>query len=394
MSLKIIIFPLVVFCIMLAMHGAVFKSAMHFFSVTRPSHRLLAYAAMVLLSMSFISAFVLIHWHENPVTIAYYKFAAIWTGFIIHCLTAAAAAWLCLAVIRLAGSDISLKWLGALMLALALAESGYGIWAAFYPQIRQVNVSVKAVPEQWKNSSIVLLSDLHLGHMHKHGFLRRVIEMVNSQNPDLILITGDLVDGMGGDYEKNLMLLNDLKPGRGIFFVTGNHEHYVGLKKSLDLISKTPLKILDNELIEIDGLEILGVSYPGINSVSDIGNLRQTRKPGCIRIAMFHTPTEMGINYKNLKNQHVANYWMPDTNFRTNTELDIDLQLSGHSHHGQLFPLNFLTGFLYKGYDYGLNNTGAFWLYTTSGTGSWGPPMRTSGRAEIPVIRLVENKIK
>jgi hypothetical protein len=102
----------------------------------------------------------------------------------------------------------------------------------------------------------------------------------------------------------------------------------------------------------------------------------------------------MGINYKNLKNQHVANYWMPDTNFRTNTELDIDLQLSGHSHHGQLFPLNFLTGFLYKGYDYGLNNTGAFWLYTTSGTGSWGPPMRTSGRAEIPVIRLVENKIK
>lgn len=379
---------------MLTMHYAVFRSVMYFFHITRPVHRLLIYTAMVLLSVSFISAFVLLHWQENPLTIAYYRFAAVWTGFMIHCLSATAAAWLFIAAIRLAGSKAALGWVAGAMLALALAGSVYGIWAAFYPKIRHVTVPVTYLPEQWENNSIILLSDLHLGLMHQNGFASRVAEMVNSQDPDLILITGDLIDGMGGPYADNLKPLKDLKSRQGIFFVTGNHEHYAGLERSLSLISQIPLRILDNEFMEIAGLEIIGVSYPGINSVADIRNLPKSKKPGRIRIAMFHTPTEMGMNHEKVKNQHLANYWMPDTGFKTNQKLELDLQLSGHSHHGQLFPLNFLTRFLYRGYDYGLKKTDNFAIYTTSGTGSWGPPMRTAGRSEIVVIRLVQQSPK
>jgi predicted MPP superfamily phosphohydrolase len=281
------------------------------------------------------------------------------------------------------------------MLGLALVLSVYGLWAAFHPKVREVTVPVASLPENWKNSTIVLLSDIHLGHMHGRGFSRRVVETVNRLNPDLVLITGDLVDGMGGPYEDNLKPLNHLQAKHGIFFVTGNHEHYVGIEKSLSLIGKTPLHILDNEVTEITGLELVGVSYPGIASVADIRSLSRSRKPGRVRIVMFHTPTEMGTRASGARNHHLANYWMPDTGFAINQQIQADLQVSGHTHHGQLFPLQFLTRLLYRNHDSGLKKISpGFHLYTTAGTGSWGPPMRTAGRPEITLIRLAKTTLQ
>ncbi|MCF8025002.1 MAG: metallophosphoesterase [Desulfobacteraceae bacterium] len=390
MNLKILLFPAAAACLMLGMHYAVFKSFMHFFQISRPQVKILLYAAMVILSFSFITAFSLIHWRENFWTIGWYRFAATWTGFGIHCLAAVAAAWILLGAARSAGIGLSAKTVGAAAMGVALLVSIYGTWASFHPKIQRVEVEVKNLPQYWKNSTIVHLSDLHLGHIYKKGFAARVTESVNSLDPDLVLITGDLLDGMGGPYQKNIEPLYSLESKHGVFFVTGNHEHYVGIEKSLGIIEKTPFRLLDNEAVKINGMEIVGVNYPGIEALSNIDNFSADKDTGTIRIAMFHTPTEMGKNTGNMEEQHFANYWMPNTSYELNRKLAADLQISGHTHHGQLFPVNLLTRLLYKGHDYGLKKINGTYLYTSAGTGSWGPPMRTSGRPEIVAIRFVE----
>lgn len=392
MYIKFILFLAAAVGLMLGIHYAVFRSFVYFFGIVRPGPRIVLYAAMVVLGVSFFTAFSLIHWRENTWTIAYYKFAATWTGFVIHCLAAVAAGWLLLGAARLAGSAVSAKAVGAAVMAIAVAGTYYGMWAAFHPVVRQVTVAVKTLPGAWQNSTIVHLSDLHLGHVYKSGFASRVAEQVNRLAPDLVLVTGDLLDGMGGPHEENLEAFDGLRARHGVFFVTGNHEHYVGIDRALGMIRKSSMQVLDNRAVTIDGLEIVGVSYPGIDAVSDIDNFSPEKIPGTVRIALFHTPTEMGIRAGSMEERHFANYWMPATTFDMNRKLGADLQLSGHTHHGQVFPVNLLTRILYRGYDYGLEKAGGFYLYTTAGTGSWGPPMRTTGRPEIVTIRLVKQK--
>ncbi|MFP3980394.1 MAG: metallophosphoesterase [Desulfobacterales bacterium] len=390
MNLKLLFFPAVLICLMLGIHYAVFKSFMHFFQISRPQVKILLYTAVAVLSFTFLTAFIALLWRENPWTVAYYKFAAVWTGFIFHCLAAVAAAWLLLAAARVTGAPVSAKTIASAALAIAILGTGYGMWAAFHPVVRQVSVPVQNLPDSWKNTAIVHVSDLHLGLFHGKDFAARVVKQVNALNPELVLITGDLLDGMGGAYAENVAPLDNLRAPHGVFFVTGNHEHYVGIEKSLEIIGKTPLRILDNQAVQIDGLEILGVSYPGISDSAEIRHLPAQKKPGSVRIAMFHTPTEMAKNAGGMQQQHNANYWRPDTAYDLNQKLDIDLQLSGHTHHGQVFPVNLLTRMLYRGRDYGLSKINGLYLYTSCGAGSWGPPMRTTGRPEIAVIRLVE----
>jgi hypothetical protein len=150
----------------------------------------------------------------------------------------------------------------------------------------------------------------------------------------------------------------------------------------------TGLTMLNNEMVHIDGLDIVGVGYPGVQGLDEIKNLPLSSRPRSPRILLFHTPTNLQIKSDVRSGGHFSTYWMPDTSFKFNKALNIDLQLSGHTHHGQIFPFNFLTGWLFNGYDYGLRRDGEFQLYTSAGTGSWGPPMRTAGRPEIALIQL------
>ena len=391
MPSKLIIFLLIILGLVFSMHFAFFRSIVHFFSVSRPAAKTIIYFFMVFLGFSFISAFFMLHWQANVWTIWSYRLTAVWMGFLIHFLTATAVIWVVIGIFKLTGISGSRQAVAVIFLSLSALYSAYSLWCTFHPCVREIPIKLKNLSPNWEKSRLIQLSDVHLGYIHGKEFAKRIVTQVNRLDPDLIFITGDLIDGVNGNYDEFIEPLNRLRARHGIFFITGNHEYYVGIEKTLEIIRKTQFRILDNEMVDIDGLEIVGVSYPGIRGLDEIAGLPQntpqndTGDPA--RILLFHTPTNLQIKSENHANQHFSTYWIPDTSFALNKKLNCDLQLSGHTHHGQIFPFNLLTRLLFNKFDYGLNQDGGFKVYTTCGTGSWGPPLRSPIRPEIVLIR-------
>jgi predicted MPP superfamily phosphohydrolase len=173
--------------------------------------------------------------------------------------------------------------------------------------------------------------------------------------------------------------------------VTGNHEGYLGLDGPLSVLKKTDIRVLNDEVVDLDGLQIVGISYPEYQRQNKARYLLKesgTFDSSSPSILLYHTPTNIEEDNKNRVDQQNRAYWSPDTTMTLAKEAGIDLQLSGHTHNGQFFPFEFLTRKIYNGYDYGLHKDGRFQIYITSGTGTWGPPLRIGSSSEIVAIRL------
>jgi len=278
-----------------------------------------------------------------------------------------------------------------IVLVLAVLYTAYGVWNAFHPRIKKLVIEFENLPDHWKDKTIVQLSDVHLGHFYGAIFLKDLVRSVNALDPELVFITGDLFDGMAKNISHFADELNRFIAKKGVYFITGNHENYIGLNRALNVLGQTQINILQNEVIDIDGLQIIGISYPGINVPEEIRGLENPQSfsfPDKPRLLLFHTPTNISPKGGDGLEQHFATYWVPDTSFALAKKLGVDLQLSGHTHAGQIFPFDYLTKLLYNGYDYGLRRIEDFSIYTTSGVGTWGPPMRTGNTPEIVVIKV------
>ena len=141
----------------------------------------------------------------------------------------------------------------------------------------------------------------------------------------------------------------------------------------------------------MDGLQIVGISFPehhlesrALSLLTQAGSF-DAGKPS---ILLYHTPTNIAEHNTDRGSQQTRTYWFPDTSMALAKEVGIDLQLSGHTHKGQLFPVGFLTKAIYNGYDYGLHKDGRFHIYVSGGVGTWGPPLRVGSPPEIVVIEL------
>jgi len=391
MAIKIVIFLAAILALTIGAHLLFYKAVIRVFAITGPALKTALLIVLFLLALSFMASFFLLQWQENFLTVGFYKFSAIWVGLFLNLLAAVLTSWIIIAAVRITGSSPPSRLIGFVCIVAAVLYSAYGVWNAFHPRIKKFEVHFDNLPHQWKNKTIVQLSDVHLGHFYGTEFLNNLVRKVNALNPEAIFITGDLFDGMAATITHFAAGLNQLRATKGVFFVTGNHETYVGLNRALNVLKKTKIKILHNEIIEVDGLQIMGISYPGIRGVQEIRGLEKlpqnssNKRP---RILLFHTPTNIHPKGGDGLDHHFATYWVPDTSFALNKEIGVDLQLSGHSHAGQIFPFGYLTKLIYKGYDYGFHRLSRFAIYTTSGVGTWGPPMRTGNSPEIVAMDL------
>jgi hypothetical protein len=384
------VFVAVFFSLAAFTHFSLYRFVLRWFEISHPAAKAVLLAVFSLLAVSFMAAFFLLRWLEASWTIHFYRVSAVWFALSVKLILAVAATWVLYGALRWFGApEAAFRFVASGCVALAMAWSAYGFWSAFHPALTHVDITLEKLPDRWRNRTIVQLSDLHLGHFHTPASMKRLADRVNALAPDLVVITGDLFDGMTDGMPEFVEPLSKLSSRLGIFFVTGNHEVYAGLRRCLDFAEKAGLRVLFNEVVEVDGLNLMGVAYPGIKDRSEIRGLGHALDPSEGQpplILLFHTPAD--IRQDGTQDRRTATYWRPDTSFALSRELGVSLQLSGHTHKGQMFPFGFLTHWIYNGYDYGLHREGGFSLYTSSGVGTWGPPMRTGAPPEIVVITL------
>jgi uncharacterized protein len=333
------------------------------------SHDSLTIAIVLgILSISFLGSSLLGFRIWNlPVRILYIISAA-WLGTFNYLFIAAVLWWLIHLAAGLANISLASPVLGLILFASALAVSLFGLINASIPRIKRINVALNGLPDSWRGRTLALVSDLHLGHVRADGFARRIVRLINYQNPDLIVIAGDLFDGTAIDAHNVTLPLRDLRAKFGSYFATGNHETIRDPRKFLAAIASSGIRILDKENIDLDGLQLIGVPY--LDATHDdhlrsvLAKLHIDKSSASILIC--HAPDRPAIA----------------------EEAGISLQLSGHTHGGQFFPHTWFAYRIYRQFLHGLSRLGNLQLFTSYGVGTWGPPLRVGSHPEIVLIRL------
>lgn len=259
---------------------------------------------------------------------------------------------------------------------LTIGTTIIGIRQAFVgPSVRKVEIPLNNLPAEFDGFKIVQISDLHVGPTIGHDYTQNVVNIANDLKPDLIALTGDFVDGTVEDLMGDLAPIRQLCATHGSFFVTGNHEYYWNATAWMAAFRTLGANVLANEhrLIKHNGADILlaGITdysmrgRGGSVHASDPVKALEGAPPNLVKILLAHQPAS----------------------YQAAHEAGFDLQLSGHTHAGQYFPFNFFIRFFQRFYK-GLNRYEGMWIYVNSGTGYWGPPLRTGVPSEITLITL------
>jgi predicted MPP superfamily phosphohydrolase len=260
---------------------------------------------------------------------------------------------------------------GLVVVGLSVAASGIGAVQAARPRIVAVTVPVAGLAPGLDGLRIAQISDVHLGTLTPAGFLERVVARVNALHPDLVAITGDLVEATVAERGAEARPLAGL--AAPAFFVTGNHEYYWGAGSWCNAVAACGVTVLRGEhhLVRHGGATLLvaGVDDPaggdGPQSTASPATALAGAPATDFRLLLAHRPTE----------GYAA------------AQAGVDLQLSGHTHGGQFFPWTLVVNRLMP-FSPGLHRQGETWIYTSRGTGFWGPPMRLGAPAEITLLTL------
>jgi len=276
---------------------------------------------------------------------------------------------------RLAGVQAG-GWAFALALGGALASVGLGLVTALRPvATRTVEVPIAGLAPGLEGLRIVQISDLHLGPLVRGSQVEHVVAASNALRPDLVAVTGDLVDGEADGVRAKVERLGALQATHGVFFVTGNHEYYSGVGRWLGVFRGLGWNVLQNRhvVLEHRGARLAVAGMPDPTGRSQPGgqgpDLAQALAgiPGdALPILLFHPPTGAAAA----------------------AAAGVRLQLSGHTHAGQYFPWSLVVPMLYD-HPRGLGRSGRLWIYTSVGTGFWGPPNRFLVPPELTLLVLV-----
>jgi len=333
-----------------------------------PGHPLALEATFGLLSISFVAASVLAFSYTSAPVRGFYKGAAVWMGLLSFLFLAALCSWALLGIVTLAGGGIDFHRMVEGLFAFAFVLGWYGVWNASWTRITRARVRLENLPDAWRGRKAALISDVHLGHVRNRGFLLRLIAKVLREEPDLIFIAGDLFDGTAIDAAKAAEPLSQLTAPHGVYFVAGNHEQFGDDSKYLNAIAATGVRVLKNERVNVDGLQIVGVPY------------RDAATNGGLASVMRSVPLDR-------KRASILLTHAPDDP-ATAEALGFSLQLSGHTHLGQFIPWSWMARRIYRQFVYGLSRIGRMQVFTSSGAGTWGPPLRLGSNPEIVMLEF------
>ncbi|MFF1908132.1 metallophosphoesterase [Kitasatospora sp. NPDC058218] len=257
--------------------------------------------------------------------------------------------------------------IGASGAAAAVVGTGaYGVLRG--PRLKQVTVPLAKLPARAHGYRIAVVSDIHLGPILGRGHTRRIVDTINGAQPDLIAIVGDLVDGTVPELGRAAEPLAQLRARDGAYFVTGNHEYFSGAAPWVDFVRELGVHPLQNARVELAGFDLAGVNDIAGRSEGDGPDFDKAlgdRDRARTSVLLSHQPVTI----------HDA------------VRHGVDLQLSGHTHGGQLWPGNYLAE-LANPTVAGLERYGDTQLYVTRGAGAWGPPVRVGAPSDITIVTL------
>lgn len=255
---------------------------------------------------------------------------------------------------------------GTILGGAAIAQVARGF------DVVEVEVRLDKLPREFDGFRIVQMSDIHVGPTIGREFVRDMVDTANEQRPDLIAITGDLVDGSVDHLGRHTQPLADLRAEHGVYFVTGNHEYYSGADEWIEELSRLGIPTLRNRAVRLrkDGGSVVLAGVTDHRAAEfgdgpDLAHALRDRLPEEEVILLAHQPREIDQAQKH----------------------DVGLQLSGHTHGGQFWPWNWVVYFV-QPVVAGLARFGRTQIYVNTGTGYWGPPMRMGTRSELTVVTL------
>ncbi|MFJ4625498.1 metallophosphoesterase [Streptomyces sp. NPDC088847] len=262
---------------------------------------------------------------------------------------------------------------GGAAAAAAVGTVGYGTYGVLRgPRVKRVTVPLAKLPRSAHGFRIAVVSDIHLGPLLGRGFAQKVVDTINATQPDLIAVVGDLVDGSVKNLGPAAAPLAGLKARHGSYFVTGNHEYFSGAQQWLEEVRALGIHPLENARTELAGFDLAGVNDlqgesegQGPDFGKALGDRDTTR--ACVLLA--HQPVQIHEAVKH----------------------GVDLQLSGHTHGGQLWPGNFIAAAANPTVA-GLERYGDTELYVSRGAGAWGPPTRVGAPSDITIVQLASKQ--
>ncbi len=255
-------------------------------------------------------------------------------------------------------------------LASAGIVAGGMVSALGPPQLKRIEIPLAKLPRGADQTRIALVSDIHLGPLRGYSHTRRIVDMINGLDADLVAIVGDLVDGSVADLGFAASPLRELRSRYGSFFVTGNHEYFSGFQEWVDEVASFGVRPLRNERVSLPfGLDLAGVNDQSGRSYGDGPDYAKAladRDPSLPVILLAHQPVQA----------HEA------------AARGVDLQLSGHTHGGQLVPFNLVVRATGQPVVSGLGRVDGMPVYVTNGAGFWGPPVRVGAPPDITLVQL------
>jgi uncharacterized protein len=322
----------------------------------------------ILLVVTFLPTTMLSHRRRARWLSALNVLSGISVGLLTYFVLAALVCWILLGISHLAGVSVDPRSLASWSYGAAALVGLFALFSGYWLRVTRITARLPNLPRFWKGRTVALVSDIHLGNFRGAAFSRRVVSKLMDLDAECVLVGGDMFDGVRTGIEQAVRPWSDLSARSGVYFVGGNHDDYGGRKAYFAALSRVGMRILDNEKVEIHGLQLVGVHDREIHKA---GNYRAVLdKVGLDKarasILLAHRPENLAV---------------PE-------EAGISLQLSGHTHGGQFWPWTHVARRVHGKFARGLNKFGRMLVFTSTGSGTWGPPLRLGTRSEVVLIRL------
>ena len=362
---RIILFVAVFLSVLLAANWFVCATWNHFWGMTVAPVWEIIFPG---LTLAFVAATFLGRRYSSFGLRLLYRISAVWLGVLNFSFFAACATWIVSAAAMLLPLHFEPKIIAEVFFGTAMLASIYGLWNANRLRVTRITVNLPSLPDAWQGRMVALVTDLHLGSVRRARFAKRIVSRLQSLQPDAVFISGDLFDGPEANPETLIEPWRKLSTPAGIFYVTGNHEEFGDRTELIDAVQRTGIRVLNNEKVDVQGLQIVGVHDREAGDPRQFRALLQQAELDRSRasILLAHQPSNLDIA----------------------EEMGISLQLSGHTHGGQIWPWTWLARRVHGRFTYGMNRFGKLLVYTSSGAGTWGVPMRIGTNSEIVLIHL------